>query len=115
MLGAHPTVLLLVVLAFVGGLGIEMFSIGWQTAYHHHVPNELLSRVASYDALGSFIAIPIGQLMFGPLAGVFGAQDLLVVAAVLYVVIALLTLVSSSVRNLPAMDHVPEPEPAPSS
>ncbi len=109
VLGAHPTVLLLVVLAFVGGLGIEMFSIGWQTAYHHHVPNELLSRVASYDALGSFVAMPIGYLTFGPLAAVFGAQDVLVVAAILYVAIALVTLLSESVRNLPALDHVPEP------
>ena len=109
VLGFHPTVLLLLVLAFVGGLGIEIFSIGWQTAYHHHIPNELLSRVASYDALGSFVAIPIGQLTFGPLAGVFGARDLLVIAAIAYVVIALVTLLSASVRNLPAGDLATEP------
>ncbi|MDQ3096407.1 MAG: MFS transporter [Actinomycetota bacterium] len=103
-LGLHPSVLLLVALASVAGCGTEIFSIGWQTAYHQHIPNELLSRVASYDALGSFVAIPIGTLAFGPLAGVFGARDVLVVAAFLYVVIALGTLLSESVRNLPAGD-----------
>ncbi len=109
VLGLHPTVLPLMALAFVAGCGTEVFSIGWQTAYHQHVPNELLSRVASYDALGSFAAIPIGQLAFGPLAGVFGARDLLVVAACAYVLIALVTLLSKSVRNLPASDPHPDP------
>ena len=47
--------------------GWRSSAIGWQTAYHEHVPNEVLSRVTSYDALGSFVAIPIGQLAFGPL------------------------------------------------
>ncbi|MEJ7691025.1 MAG: MFS transporter [Nocardioidaceae bacterium] len=112
-LGLHPSVLLLMVLAFVAGCGTEIFSIGWQTAYHQHIPNELLSRVASYDALGSFVAIPIGTLVYGPLAGVFSARDVLVVSGVLYVVIALVTLLSESVRNLPSVD--PSVEPADSS
>ncbi len=112
VLGVHPTVLPLIMLAFVSGCGSEIFSIGWQTAYHQHIPNELLSRVASYDALGSFVAIPIGTLFYGPLAGVFSARDVLVVSGVVYVVIALVTLLSESVRNLPAVVH---PEPTDSS
>jgi MFS family permease len=100
VLGIEPTVLPLMTLAFVAGAGTEVFSIGWQTAYHEHVPNEILSRVSSYDALGSFIAIPIGQLSFGPLAAVFDVRAVLVVAAVVYILIALSTLASSSVRNL---------------
>ncbi|MBA3990423.1 MAG: hypothetical protein H0X54_05225 [Propionibacteriales bacterium] len=39
----------------------------------------------------------------------FGARDLLVVAAIAYVVIALVTLLSASVRNLPAGDLATEP------
>jgi hypothetical protein len=34
----------LVLTAFVAGAGMEVFSIGWQTAYHEHIPNEYLSR-----------------------------------------------------------------------
>ncbi|MEJ7745025.1 MAG: hypothetical protein WKF73_22345 [Nocardioidaceae bacterium] len=99
-LGLDPVVLPLVVLAFASGCGSEIFGIGWQTAYHEHVPEHLLSRVASYDALGSFVAIPVGTLVFGPLAAAFDARDVLVISAVVYVVVALSTLLSSSVRNL---------------
>jgi len=116
ILGVSPTVLPLVVLAFVAGCGIEVFSIGWNTAIHQHVPNEVLSRVSAYDALGSFVAMPAGQIAFGPLAEVFGTRDVLVVSGVLYVVICALTLLSRSVRNLESLDdeqaQAPQPTPA---
>lgn len=108
MLGIHPTVLPLVVLAFLSGCGTEIFSIGWTTAYQEHIPNEVLSRVSSYDALGSFVAIPIGNLTFGPLAEVFGARDVLVVSGVVYVAVCMLTLLSRSVRDLGRVEEGPE-------
>ena len=55
------------------------------------------------------MAIPIGTLAFGPLAAVFGSQDVLVVSGVVYIAIALLTLLSRSVRDL---GRTPDPEPA---
>jgi Major Facilitator Superfamily len=100
MLGLDPATLPLIVAMFVAGAGTEIFTIGWQTAYHEHVPNEILARVSSYDALGSFVAIPIGQLAYGPLAVAFDPGVVLVVSAVAYVAIALSTLLSPSVRNL---------------
>jgi MFS family permease len=100
VLGLDPLLVALVPLAFLGGCGIEVFGIGWQTAMHEHIPNEVMSRVASYDALGSFVAIPIGQLVYGPLAQVFEASDVMLVSGILYVAISLGTLASSSVRNL---------------
>ena len=44
----------------------------------------MLSRVYSYDMLGSFIAIPVGQLAFGPLGATFGVQQMILVAGVAY-------------------------------
>jgi MFS family permease len=111
-LGVHPQVVVLMGLMFVAGAGEEVFSIGWQTALHEHVPNEVLSRVSSYDALGSWVAIPIGQLTFGPLAHAFDPQDVLIASAVLYIAVALSTLLSSSVRSLERLgtdDPVAEP------
>jgi MFS family permease len=99
-LGLHPQVVLLMALMFAAGAGEEVFGIGWQTALHEHVPNEVLSRVSSYDALGSWVAIPIGQLAFGPLANTFDPQDVLVVSSVVYAAIALSTLLSRSVRGV---------------
>jgi MFS family permease len=100
VLGLDPSVLPLVVLGFVAGCGIEVFSIGWQTALQEHVPEHLLSRVSSYDALGSLVAVPVGAVVFGPLADRLGAERVLVVSGVVYVIVALSTLLSRSVRDL---------------
>ena len=66
VLGLQPHVAPLVIAFFVAGIGIEMFGLGWNLAMQEHVPDEMLSRAYSYDSLGSFIAIPIGQLVAGP-------------------------------------------------
>jgi hypothetical protein len=105
-LGAHPHLLLGMVVAFVAGAGIEIFGLGWNLAMQENIPDEMLSRAYSYDALGSFIAIPIGQLAFGPLGAAFGLQEVLLVAGLAYVAIALLTLGSRSVRDLPRATSV---------
>ena len=53
---------------------IELFGIGWDLSMQQHVPPHLLSRVYAYDALGSLVAIPIGQMLAGPLAAAVGVQ-----------------------------------------
>jgi predicted MFS family arabinose efflux permease len=108
VLGLDPAVVPLLVLSFLGGIGMELFGIGWQTALQEHVPERLLSRVSSYDALGSFVAIPAGAVVFGPLAGRFGAEPVLVVAGISYLAVALSTLLSRSVREL---GHARVPQP----
>ena len=99
-LGARPDLALLVVLAFVAGAGIELFTMGWNLAMQENVEDEMLSRAYSYDALGSFVAMPVGQLVFGPLGDAFGFRTVLVVSGIATIVISLLTLLSRSVRTL---------------
>jgi MFS family permease len=101
MLGLRPEVAALVVAAFIAGAGIELFSIGWNLAMQENIDEQMLSRAYSYDALGSFVAIPVGQLAFGPLAVAFGYEEVLVVSGIAYFVICGLTLLSRSVRDLP--------------
>ncbi len=110
MLGAHPSLWWLVPAAFVAGVGMEVFGMGWNLAMQEHVPDEMLSRAYSYDALGSFLGVPIGQLAFGPLAAAYGFSDVLMVSGVAYVLICCLVLCSRSVRRLervPVADVVP--------
>ncbi|WP_433158432.1 MFS transporter [Kribbella sp. CA-247076] len=109
VLGIEPILLVGMVGAFLAGVGSQVFGLGWDLAMQEHVPDEMLSRAYSYDMLGSFVAIPIGQLLFGPLGLVFGVQKVMVVAGVVYVVIALVTLVSRSVRDLPRATTVELP------
>jgi MFS family permease len=100
VLGGYPHVAVLLVCTFVAGAGTEVFSMGWNLAMQEHVPEDMLSRAFSYDALGSVMAVPIGQLAFGPLGIAFGYHDVLIVSGVAYAVICLVTLASPSVRGL---------------
>jgi MFS family permease len=100
MLGADPVLVTLVVAAFVGGAGIEVFSMGWNLAMQEQIEDDMLSRAYSYDALGSFVAMPIGQLLWGPLALWLGSGRVLVVSGIAYAAICGLVLCSRSVRNL---------------
>lgn len=109
MLGVAPAIVPLVVAFFLAGAGVEVFGVAWSTALHEHVPVEVLSRVSSYDALGSFVAMPIGTFVYGWLATQVALGPLLVWSAVAYAVIALSALLSSSVRDLRKVEEVGEP------
>lgn len=100
VLGTTHELWIILVSAFIAGAGIEVFGLGWDLSMQEHVPEEMLSRVYSYDMLGSFIAIPVGQLAFGPLGLAFGVQKMILIAGIAYSSIALLTLASKSVRGL---------------
>ena len=112
VLGLEPNLVVLVVASFVAGAGIEVFGIGWNVAMQENIDDEMLSRAYSYDALGSFVAMPVGQLVYGPLGEVFGYRDVLVVSGVLYAVVALATLSSRSVRDLRRAPVVTQAEEA---
>ena len=111
MLGVSPHLVGLVVAAFAAGAGTEVFGMGWNLAMQENIEDSMLSRAYSYDALGSFVAIPIGQIAFGPLAAVFGYRPVLITSAVAYVAVVALVLSSRSVRTLPRAP-VPEAVPA---
>ena len=100
VLGLEPATWPLVAAMFVAGAGMEIFGVGWSTALHEHIPEAILSRVSSYDAFGSIVAIPVGSLVYGVLGARFTPAPVLVVSAILYAVLSLGTLVSGSVRDL---------------
>ena len=108
VLGVEPHLLALVVTAFVAGAGIEVFSIGWNVAMQENIEERMLSRAYSYDALGSFVAMPVGQLLYGPLGEAFGYREVLVWSGAAYCLIAVLALTSRAVRTL---DRIPAPTP----
>ncbi len=59
----RPTCPLLLVAAVVAGAGFEVFSMGWNLAMQENIEERHLSRAYSYDALGSYAAMPLGQLI----------------------------------------------------
>jgi MFS family permease len=58
----------------LAGIGLEIFGVFWDTSLQQNIPQEKLSRVYSYDALGSFVQIPLGLIAAGPIAEVLGAD-----------------------------------------
>ncbi|GAA0260421.1 MFS transporter [Cryptosporangium japonicum] len=99
-LGVAPYLPLLLGLGFLTGIGVEQFSVAWETAMQQHVPADKLARVYSYDMLGSFLAIPVGEVVAGPIAGGVGISATLLGAAALSFTAALLAAVTPSVRRL---------------
>jgi MFS family permease len=69
-----------------------------------HVPPHLLSRVYAYDALGSLVAIPVGQVLAGPAAGWLGIRPAVVLCAVVLMVAGLAATASPAVRRLERTD-----------
>jgi hypothetical protein len=63
---------LLVAIALVAGTGLALHLALWFTVFQRHVPAEARSRVSSYDALGSFVLLPVGSAVAGPIAALIG-------------------------------------------
>ncbi|MCP3801467.1 MFS transporter [Allokutzneria sp. A3M-2-11 16] len=100
VLAEAPEVLFLVPTMFLVGMVIEQFVVAWDVALQQNVPQDKLARVYSYDALGSFVAIPVGEMAAGPLAQHFGMRATLVGGAVLLVLATLGALCSREIRTL---------------
>jgi len=94
-----------VVCAFGTGVGFSLLMIWWETALAHHIPPGALSRVSAWDWMGSLALLPLGYLLAGPLAEVFGARVVLGVGSAIGLALLALGLASRSVRDLG--DEVP--------
>lgn len=106
LLGLGAPLWTIVVGAVVMGVCFDIFGVLWNTTMQREVPAESLSRVSSYDALGSLMFGPIGLLVAGPVAIVVGPRPALLGCAAVVVLSALAALLSPGVRRLRA------PEPA---
>ena len=88
------------------GFAIEQFTVAWDVSLQENVPADRLARVYSYDALGSFLAIPLGEATVGPLAQLtHGVRPVLTGCAVLVALATLGALASPSVRQLRLHDR----------
>jgi len=68
----------LVAIAVVAGVGIAIHLALWFTVFQRHVPAAALSRVSSYDALGSFVLVPLGSAVAGPVSALVGVTETLI-------------------------------------
>lgn len=102
---------LVVPCAFATGFGFSLFIIWWETALAYHIPARALSRVSSYDWMGSLAMLPVGYLLAGPLASVFGARTVLGVGSAIGLALLLLALLPRSTRELGGGAVAAAPQP----
>jgi hypothetical protein len=89
--------------AFVlAGTGIALFDVWWHTALAERVPPHMLSRVTSYDWMGSLALLPIGYVLAGPLGEALGATEVLAAGSAVALVALAFTFTSREVRELAA-------------
>lgn len=100
-LGVSAPVPVLVATAAVAGLGSAYSGIVWDSERQRRIPNEMLSRASSYDDVGAFGAIPIGQLGVIPVAAAVGQYEVAVLGGLVYAAVPLVALLLLYVRRSP--------------
>lgn len=82
------------------GVGLALFGVWWQTALAERIPPAALSRVTSYDYLGSLALLPIGYVVVGALADGLGATEVMAGGGLLAAVVVLMGLLPRQTREL---------------
>lgn len=99
-LGIAPALPTLLVAFALGGVAIELFAVAWDHALQSNVPRSVLSRFYSYDMVGSFVAVPLGEAVVGPVSHAVGTLTTLVGCAVVIVVATAAAACTRSVRRV---------------
>jgi MFS family permease len=91
---------ILVVSMFISGLSTSVFALVWTHTLQEMVPGELLGRVYSIDALGSFVLLPIGFALAGWATDLFGAPTVFLIGGLGTIALVSLGLLHPAIRKL---------------
>jgi Transmembrane secretion effector len=97
----------LVANAAFAGLCLALHLALWFTVFQQQVPESARSRVSSYDVLGSFVLIPLGLALAGPVAAVVGVSATLIGSGLISLACIAIVIAQPSVRAI-GRDPVPE-------
>ncbi|MPY62904.1 MFS transporter [Streptomyces spongiae] len=100
LLSGQAPVWLAAVAMFASGVAGDVFAVLWVTTVQREIPEEVLSRVSSYDLFGSLAFAPLGLLVAGPVAAATGTGPALAGCAALVVLATAAALLSPAVRTL---------------
>ena len=105
---AKPQSLLMIAFgAFLFGITLDLWGTLWNTALQRKVPRDSLSRVSSFDAMGSMMFRPIGLAIAAPFSTLLGIENFLQILAVITVVAIIVPLLDPQVRNM-SYDDLPK-------
>jgi predicted MFS family arabinose efflux permease len=84
--------------AALSSAGVVAADTVWESTLQREVPSSLLSRVSSYESLGSIAINPLGFALIGAMAGAFGVTPVLLSVLIIEVAVHALLLASPSIR-----------------
>jgi predicted MFS family arabinose efflux permease len=96
--GASPY--LLICGAVLCGFAVSYPDVLWETSLQRQVDERALSRISSYDYVGSNVLRPLGLALFGVVSGRVGDRDLLLAAAVVVIAATSLSLLNRTLRSV---------------
>jgi len=97
--------------SFVASAGIGVHLTLWFTVFQQQVPEHAQSRVSSYDTLGSFVLVPLGLALVGPVSSVLGRHETLWISLGIMLASWAAILALPSVWAIRRADPEPEIEP----
>lgn len=107
---ARPEPLLIVLAAaFASGYLVEIFGVLWDTTYQQEIPQDKLSRLSAYDAIGSWALMPLGFAVAGPVGSAVGTRASFIGGAVIIVAATAMVLLCRDVRVLERREAESEP------
>jgi MFS family permease len=90
----------LVASLFISGMATSVFALIWTHTLQEMVPGDMLGRVYSIDALGSFVLLPIGFALSGWATDLLGAPTVFLIGGIGVIVLVLLGLLHPAIRTL---------------
>ena len=98
---ARPAPTWAIAVAAALGFGAVSFSNAvWFTALQERIPREALSRVSSYDWLGSIVFQPAGYALAGPISAAIGVSATLLAGAALHLSACVGVALTPGIRGL---------------
>ena len=97
-LGNTTNVYMIAIFSFLVGIAFDFFYVLWVTTLQQHIPKGSLSKVMSYDVLGSLALAPIGIAVAGPIAEHYGTSPVLNVISFAFIFCMAAPLLSREVR-----------------
>jgi MFS family permease len=95
VIGFTDQLWLMVVALFLVGFAFSAATVIWGTLLQRRVPPELLGRVSSLDFFVSLTLMPVSMALAGPVGEAIGIAPAFVIAAVVPVFLAVITIVAA--------------------
>ncbi|CAM5678522.1 MFS transporter [Streptomyces canus] len=96
--------------AAVADACVVLLNTLWESTLQRVIPDQVLSRVASYDFLLTMMAMPLAYALIGPIIGLIGTDGTLLTGAALVMIPCVWVCLLPSVRRItgPVPGHEPQ-------